>query len=338
MSFGVATLRAVVHAGDKTSEDARSWYMISGDAKSWVCVSKVILLSICHAALVVLHDALRALVVDTESEPEEAPSEIEELQSLGSRVPLMGKEFKTVEPSGTRTDSSHSSSSSDSTTPLSPDHPLTYVSPTPPPTRASFHRRTTRMTVHVQPAMSLGYSARVTEYGRGIEMRMTRERESQGLGDKDHGLDDESQGLEDKGLGLEGEEVVPKGQQQAVPVVETAASEPLGLGYGALRHRELTVEEDQVPSTFVVGQSSRSVSERQGAERTPPFPEWSLGFLPVSPSSPVVPSPKASLVATPIATISIDEDQFIEAAMQRQLQEMRGRVTALEKERDRREQ
>ncbi|GJT62258.1 ribonuclease H-like domain-containing protein [Tanacetum coccineum] len=33
MSFGVATLRAVVHVGDKTSGDARSWYMISDDAK-----------------------------------------------------------------------------------------------------------------------------------------------------------------------------------------------------------------------------------------------------------------------------------------------------------------
>ncbi|GKC39316.1 hypothetical protein Tco_1051700 [Tanacetum coccineum] len=36
MSFGVVTLRALVHAGDKTSGDARSWYMISEDAKSWV--------------------------------------------------------------------------------------------------------------------------------------------------------------------------------------------------------------------------------------------------------------------------------------------------------------
>nr|GEU29551.1 hypothetical protein [Tanacetum cinerariifolium] len=32
----VATPRAVIHAGDKTSGNARSWYMISGDAKSWV--------------------------------------------------------------------------------------------------------------------------------------------------------------------------------------------------------------------------------------------------------------------------------------------------------------
>ncbi|GKF50586.1 hypothetical protein Tco_0147053, partial [Tanacetum coccineum] len=78
---------------------------------------------------------------DTESDPEEAPSEAEELQSLGSRVPLMGEEFEAVEPSGTRNDSSHSSASSDSTTPLSPDHPLTHVSPTPTPTRVSFHPR-----------------------------------------------------------------------------------------------------------------------------------------------------------------------------------------------------
>ncbi|GKD44534.1 hypothetical protein Tco_1269179, partial [Tanacetum coccineum] len=34
--IGVTTLRALVCAGDKTSGDARSWYMISGDAKSWV--------------------------------------------------------------------------------------------------------------------------------------------------------------------------------------------------------------------------------------------------------------------------------------------------------------
>ncbi|GJQ99655.1 putative reverse transcriptase domain-containing protein [Tanacetum coccineum] len=40
-TFGVATLRAVVDAGDKTSRDARSWYMISGDAKSWIAYKGV---------------------------------------------------------------------------------------------------------------------------------------------------------------------------------------------------------------------------------------------------------------------------------------------------------
>nr|GEW83818.1 putative reverse transcriptase domain-containing protein [Tanacetum cinerariifolium] len=36
--LGVATSRALVHTGDKTSGDARSWYMIRGDAKSWVVI------------------------------------------------------------------------------------------------------------------------------------------------------------------------------------------------------------------------------------------------------------------------------------------------------------
>ncbi|GKF17213.1 hypothetical protein Tco_0062131 [Tanacetum coccineum] len=74
--------------------------------------------------------------------PEEAPSEAEESQPLGSRVPLMSEEFEASKPSGTRTISSHSLVSLDSTTPLSPDHPLTHVSPTPTPTRVLFHRRT----------------------------------------------------------------------------------------------------------------------------------------------------------------------------------------------------
>ncbi|GKB29085.1 hypothetical protein Tco_0868486, partial [Tanacetum coccineum] len=101
--------------------------------------------------------------MDTESDPEEAPSEAEDSQPLSSRVPLMSEEFEASEPSGARTISSHSSTSSNSTTPLSPDHPLTYVSPTPTLTQASFHRKTARMTVRVQPAMFLNHLARVTE-------------------------------------------------------------------------------------------------------------------------------------------------------------------------------
>ncbi|GJW27033.1 putative reverse transcriptase domain-containing protein [Tanacetum coccineum] len=45
----VATPRALVHAGDKTSGDARSWYMISGDAKSWVVI-------VLHIFTVILHN------------------------------------------------------------------------------------------------------------------------------------------------------------------------------------------------------------------------------------------------------------------------------------------
>nr|GFA85919.1 hypothetical protein [Tanacetum cinerariifolium] len=223
MLFGVVILRAVVHAGDKTSEDGRSW---------------------------------QAQLVDTytESNTKEAPSEAEELQTLGSRVPLTDEEFEDFEPSCTKTDSSYSSASSDSTTSLSPDHLLTRVSPTPTPTRALFHHRTTRMTVHAQPAMSPGHSARVTKAMtlsdlafrkryrssyetpspsppstllvrkryRGIH-ELTLDTDSKGdeLGDEDTdeggedehsdanderwGLDDESDGLDDKGHDLDDE-------------------------------------------------------------------------------------------------------------------------------------
>ncbi|GJT87481.1 hypothetical protein Tco_1069198, partial [Tanacetum coccineum] len=116
--------------------------------------------------------------------------------------------------------------------------------------------------------------------------------------------------------------------------------------------------------------------------QTPPSLEWSSGSFPISPSSPLVPSPINSLVATLTATISVDKDQFIEiraqdvrelytrsravrghvdtqmadmswagyddhrlvydmlvqqATMQRELQEIRGRITALKQERDRKE-
>nr|GFD43685.1 hypothetical protein [Tanacetum cinerariifolium] len=53
----------------------------------------------------------------------------------------------------------------------------------------------------------------------------------------------------------------------AAPTANTAVGESLRLGYGALRRQELAVKEDEVLSTFEVGQSSRSVSEQHGAER-----------------------------------------------------------------------
>ncbi|GJW70588.1 hypothetical protein Tco_0127505 [Tanacetum coccineum] len=198
-------------------------------------VSKVVLLSVCHAALVVLHDVLRALVLE---------------------YPLWVRSLRLL-PSDTRTDSSHSSASSDSTTPLSPDHPLTHVSPTPTPTRASFHHRTVRITVCVQPTMSPGHSARVTEamavsdsafrkryrssyetpspspsltlqvrkrYKGTSELILDTNSKGDKLGDKDieedESLDanDDRERLDDEGLGLEEEEAAPEASQGGNPV------------------------------------------------------------------------------------------------------------------------
>ncbi|GJV36543.1 hypothetical protein Tco_1409020 [Tanacetum coccineum] len=107
----------------------------------------------------------QAQLVDTNSESdlEEAPSKAKELQSLGSRLPLMGEQFEAIKPSSARTNSSYSSTSSDSTTPLSSDHPLTHVSPTPTPTRVSFHHRTTCIAMRTQSTLSPSMSACIAE-------------------------------------------------------------------------------------------------------------------------------------------------------------------------------
>ncbi|GKC59838.1 hypothetical protein Tco_1087436 [Tanacetum coccineum] len=327
---------------------------------------------------------------DTESEPSEDPIDTETPESphaiasptlLPDSTPpaCHTEESEDSDTSGAR------STSSDSTTPLSPDHPLTRTSPTPTPTRASFHRRTARMTVRAQPVMSPGHSARVAEamalsdsalrkrYRSSYETSSsssspalpvqkryrgtsklildtdseedeigeedTDEDEGHGLDDEGHGLDDEGHGLDDEshsmksdGLGLEGEEeAVPEGQQRAVPVVGATASAPLGLGYGALRRRELAVEEDQPTLTTWIdsedGIAYIDIPAYPPPAQTPPSLEWSSGSLPVSPAPFVVPSPIlspmisltvpsliASLVTALTATILVDEDQFIDDA------------------------
>ncbi|GJZ38846.1 hypothetical protein Tco_0585409 [Tanacetum coccineum] len=190
--------------------------------------------------------------------------------------------------------------------------------------------------------------------GRGPVMVV----ESRGLDDESHGLRDKSRGLDDEvysvesdglGLGEEEEEGVPKGQQWTVLVVRTAVSAPLGLGYGALRHRELTLKEDHVYSTFEVGQGSGSAPEPERPERvsayrqptlttwtnpedgmvyidvpaypppappvqTPPSPEWSSGSLTISPSHSIVLSPISSpmiplTVPSPVATPATAETE-----------------------------
>nr|GEZ82957.1 hypothetical protein [Tanacetum cinerariifolium] len=231
---------------------------------------------------------------NTESDPEEAPSEVEEFHSLGFRVPLMGEEFEAFESIGTRTDSSHSSTSSDFTAPLSPDHPLMFHLTQNPPKFRSI----------VGPHDTEEDESLVAD----------DEKEGHGLGDEDHGLDNER----------------------------------------ALRRHELAVEEDKVPSTFE-GVRTLAYAPPVAPVQTSPSLKWSLGSLRVSPSSPVECQARAgedrrnvwSFVDTQLADMSWDmyddhkliHDMLVQrAAMQRKLQEMRGRVTALEHEKGHREQ
>ncbi|GJV09631.1 hypothetical protein Tco_1351172 [Tanacetum coccineum] len=145
--------------------------------------------------------------MDTESEPEEAPSEIEEYQPLVSRAPLTDEEFEVSEPSNTRITSSHSLASSDSTVPLSPDHPLTQTSPTPTPTRVSFHRRTARMAVRTQPTLSPSMSARIAEATAlsPSSFQDTKDESSDSDTERE-GSEGEGHSSEDEGPGTEEEE------------------------------------------------------------------------------------------------------------------------------------
>ncbi|GJV71892.1 hypothetical protein Tco_1491887 [Tanacetum coccineum] len=219
------------------------------------------------------------------------------------------------------------------------------------PYHASFHR----MTVRAQPVMSLGHSARVAEalalsdsalhkrhrisyetsssssspalpvrkrYRGTSELILDTDSEEDEIGEEDtdedegHGLDDEGHGLDDEDRSME--------------------SDGLGLGYGALRYRELALEEDQVYSTFELGQGSGSVPDPKRPERvsalrqptlttwidpedgiayidipaypppappaqTPPSPEWSSGSLPVSPAPSAVPLP----ISSPMISLTI---------------------------------
>nr|GFA18182.1 hypothetical protein [Tanacetum cinerariifolium] len=239
----------------------------------------------------------------TESDPEEAPSEVEESQPLGSSVPLMSEEFEASEPSCTMTVSSHSLVSLDSTAPLSPDHPLTH------PTLPS------SMSARIVEAADLSPSSFYKRYRSSYETPSPSSSLTLLVGRDIEGLDEE-------------------GQQLAILVVNTATNEPLGLGYRAARRHALKSTEEITPSTYEAGQSFRSVLEQEGVERisafkqptlvtrvdpeddrvytdiltyappaapvqTLPSSEWLLGSLPVSPSSLVIPSPIASPVATP---------------------------------------
>ncbi|GKA74195.1 hypothetical protein Tco_0780497 [Tanacetum coccineum] len=300
-------------------------------------------------------------------------------------VPLMdmlgyGEEFEASEPSGTRTISSHSLTSLDSTIPLSPDHPLTHASPTLTPTRASFHRRTARMTMRAQPAISPGHSARVAE---AMALSDSASVGGDELGDEDIEEDgeDESSDADDKRDRSKDEGPGLEERKESVP--EQQGAERVSA------FRQPTLDTWIDPEDGKVYTDIPAYALPVTPIQTPPSPEWLSGSLPVSPSSllelhrsilydntqrldALLPTlftnidrdvrelynrsgarPVLALEAwaghvdirmTDMSRAMYDVYRLIhdmlvqQADMQRKLQEIRGRVTALEKERGRREQ
>nr|GEV72004.1 hypothetical protein [Tanacetum cinerariifolium] len=150
--------------------------------------------------------------------------------------------------------------------------PPTSLPDSTPPTLVPILRRTARMAMRVPPTMSLGLSASMAEEDdeeEDEEMEEssdfdsvsedakdegpTGEDEDPAAGDEGLVARDEGPDMGVKSLSLGGDEAVLEGQPRAALVVETAVGEPLGLGYGALRRREIALGECRMPSVFEVG-------------------------------------------------------------------------------------
>nr|GEW08251.1 putative reverse transcriptase domain-containing protein [Tanacetum cinerariifolium] len=130
---------------------------------------------------------------------------------------------------------------------------------------------------------------------------LTAEEEDPAAGDEGLAAGDGGLSIRFECLGLGGDETIAEGQQRAALFVETVMSEPLRLGYKALRRREIASREGQMPSVFEIGQGSGSVLEPERPERIPPSPEWSSGSLPISPAPSIVSSP----ISSPMISLTI---------------------------------
>ncbi|GKA32590.1 hypothetical protein Tco_0718957, partial [Tanacetum coccineum] len=241
-------------------------------------------------------------------------------------APLADEELEVLEPSDTRITSSHTSASSDSTSPLLPDHLLTQALPTPTPTRVLFHRKAAHMARYRSsyetssssspPALPIRKRYRGTselvEDTEDESLDSSTEREgSEGDG---HGSEDEGHGSEDEGPSSEKEGPGTEEEEEEVA--------PKDLEDGRVY--------TDIP-TYVAPPAP---------VETPPSPERSSGSLPVSPLPLIVPSPIASPVTTPTATISVDEDQFLKlytrsGAVRDEIFSQRYRFRSLEREQER---
>nr|GFA57852.1 hypothetical protein [Tanacetum cinerariifolium] len=246
---------------------------------------------------------------DTESEPfEDLESETHESSHIVAPPTCHIKESEGSSTFGAR------SMSSDSTAPLSPDHPLTHTTPILVP----ILRRTARMAVHVPPVMSHGLSAGIAEVvampdlafrkrfrssydsspsptlpvrkryrgtselilgadSEEIDLSSDFDSESEDAKDEGPTAKDEDPAAGDEGLamGVEG----PGVDDESYGLDDESHGlddESRGLGYGSLRHQELVLEDDHVYSTFEVGQDTGSAPEPERSERVSSFRQPTL--------------------------------------------------------------
>ncbi|GKA91265.1 hypothetical protein Tco_0813135 [Tanacetum coccineum] len=124
------------------------------------------------------------------------------------------------------------------------------------------------MAVRTQPALSPSLSARVTE-AMALSLPLFRKRYKSSYETPSSSSPTSSPTLPSRRRYRESGEVALEDREQAVQAKDTIEDEPLGLGYGAARRRALELAEGTMPSTYEVGQSSRSTPYQHIVDESP---------------------------------------------------------------------
>nr|GEY80028.1 hypothetical protein [Tanacetum cinerariifolium] len=173
----------------------------------------------------------------------------------------------------------------------------------------------------------------------------TAEDEGPAAGDEGLTAGDEGPSMGVKSLGLGEDEVVPEGQQRAAQLWKQPFIPEFERPKRVSTSRQSTLTTWTDPEDGMVYIDVHAYPPLAPPVQTLPSHKWTSGSFLISPT-PSFPSPLISLtIPSSVATHATAETVgFLtelgaqQAALQRELQEMRGRVTALEQERDRKEQ
>ncbi|GKB83101.1 hypothetical protein Tco_0949996 [Tanacetum coccineum] len=225
-----------------------------------------------------------------ETEAPESPHTVASPTSLPDSTPptCHVEESEGSDTSGAR------STSSDSTAPLSPDHPLTHTTPTLVPILC----RTTRMAVRVPPAMLPGLSTSVAEVAAMSDLTFLEDDEETEDGEEgDDKEDDEEMGesldsnsisedAEDEGPTVEDEDPTA-GDKDPVAGDEGPESERPEI---VLALRQLTVTTWMDPEDGIVYIDVPAYPPPAPPAQTTPFTQWPSGSFIFLLAHPIVPS------------------------------------------------
>ncbi|GKB01771.1 hypothetical protein Tco_0829815 [Tanacetum coccineum] len=207
---------------------------------------------------------------------------------------------------------------SNSTSPLSPDHPLIQTSPTPTPYQAFYYSSNARMAMHpsssASPASSSILPLRKRYQGTFKPILDTK---TKGNESEAEGTDLKSEESEDEGPDSESKEAVSEDQQQQAVLVKDTAIQPVQQTADETTTHRLPVRttwEDLVDGTIYTDIEFVMPSIHAPVQ-TPASPEWSSGSLLVSPTSWIVPSP----VSSPVPTTVVGKGVFLEIGAQLEL-------------------